>query len=322
MVWGKRGVTVDTASMVTRSSEPVWRRANSMLVRMRAAPPSEVAQISSRRKRVGHHGGGQDLVGGDHLPVAGVHVLQPVPGVLDLDRGEVRLGGAEQLHPPAGVEGEVGRVGGPEQMEAQPVGVVLPVPAHRGEEALRGGVGPDHQGDVAQAGEDLGPGVADGLGPRGAGGVGRGDPGPGPPEGLGEGGAGHEAGVAVADGVGPGHELDIGPGQTGLLQGVARRGQAVLDEVAAPLPPRVHARAQHGDALVVRHWRPPSHRWRRAAATSTPRTRGRRPHTGCRAPARTSVPTDRSGTPTPATTWPITTSLSAASSTAAMAKGT
>ena len=49
MVWGKRGVTVDTASMVTRSAVPAWRRANSMLDSTRAAPPSEVAQISSRR---------------------------------------------------------------------------------------------------------------------------------------------------------------------------------------------------------------------------------------------------------------------------------
>ena len=48
-VWGKRGVMVDTPSMVTRSSVPACRRANSMLVSTRAAPPSEVAQISSRR---------------------------------------------------------------------------------------------------------------------------------------------------------------------------------------------------------------------------------------------------------------------------------
>ena len=49
-VWGKVGVTVDTASMVTRLSAAAWRRANSMLASTRAAPPSEVAQISSRRR--------------------------------------------------------------------------------------------------------------------------------------------------------------------------------------------------------------------------------------------------------------------------------
>ena len=163
-------------------------------------------------ERVGHHRGGQHLLGGDLLAVAGVGVREAVAGVLDLDGGEVVLGGAEQLHAAAGVEGEVGGVGGAQQVEAQPVRVVLAVAAHRGEEALGGGVGPDHQGHVAQPGQDLGPGVGDGLGPRGAGGVGRRDPGAGPAEGLGEGGAGDEAGVAVADGVGAGDVLDVGPG--------------------------------------------------------------------------------------------------------------
>ncbi len=48
-VWGNRGVTVETASMVTRSSLPAWRLANSRLESTRAAPPSEVAQISRSR---------------------------------------------------------------------------------------------------------------------------------------------------------------------------------------------------------------------------------------------------------------------------------
>ena len=49
-VLGKVGVTVETASIVTSgSAPPAWRRAKSMEVSTRAAPPSEVAQISSRR---------------------------------------------------------------------------------------------------------------------------------------------------------------------------------------------------------------------------------------------------------------------------------
>ncbi len=49
-VLGNVGVTVDTASMVTSGvAPPAWRRANSMLESTSAAPPSEVAQISSRR---------------------------------------------------------------------------------------------------------------------------------------------------------------------------------------------------------------------------------------------------------------------------------
>ena len=63
-------------------------------------------------QRVGHHGRGQHLVDGDLLAVAGVRVGQAVAGVLHLDLREVLLGGAEAVHAPAGVEREVGRVGG------------------------------------------------------------------------------------------------------------------------------------------------------------------------------------------------------------------
>ena len=49
-VLGNVGVTVDTASMVTNGdAPPAWRRANSMLDRTSAAPPSDVAQISNSR---------------------------------------------------------------------------------------------------------------------------------------------------------------------------------------------------------------------------------------------------------------------------------
>jgi len=48
-VWGKRGVTVDTAGIETGVDPAPWRRAKSMLDSTIAAPPSEVAQISSRR---------------------------------------------------------------------------------------------------------------------------------------------------------------------------------------------------------------------------------------------------------------------------------
>ena len=151
------------------------------------------------------------------------------------------------------------------QVEAQPVRVVLAItPAHRGEEALGRGVGADHQRDVAQSGQDLRPGAGDGRRARGTGGVDARHPGPRPPERLGEGGPGHEAGVPVADGVGPRDELDVAPAQAGVGQGVAGRGQPVLDEGAAPLAPRVHARPEHGHPLVVApSLRPPvARRWR------------------------------------------------------------
>src|SRR5580704_3967108 len=49
-VWGNRGVTVETAGIDTGEAPPPWRRAKSMLDNTMAAPPSEVAQISIRRK--------------------------------------------------------------------------------------------------------------------------------------------------------------------------------------------------------------------------------------------------------------------------------
>ena len=162
-------------------------------------------------QRVGHHGRGQHLLDGDLLAVAGVGVGQPVPGVLDLDRGEVVLGGAEAVHAPAGVEGEVGRVGGAHEVEAQPVRVVLAVAAaDRGEEALGRGVGPDHQGHVAQPGQDLGPGVGDGHARPRRRRRRRSRPGrPVQPSAWAKVAPATKPGVAVADGVGPEHELDV-----------------------------------------------------------------------------------------------------------------
>ena len=175
--WGKRGVTVETASMVTRSDPPARRRANSTLDRTRAAPPSRWHR-SRVDQKVGHHGRGQHLRGGDLLAVAGVHVRQSVAGVLDLDGGEVGLGCPIQLDASAGIEGEISGIGCTEKMKPQPVRIVLPVSPHRGEEALGCGVGPDHESHVAQSGQNLGPGAVDGLGPRGTSGVGGGHPAP------------------------------------------------------------------------------------------------------------------------------------------------
>ena len=224
-----------------------------MLDSTMAAPPSEVAQISMQAQRVGHHGRGQHLLGAHLLAVAGVGVGRPGPGVLHLDRGEVVLGGAEELHAPAGVEGEVRGVGGTHEVEAQPVGVVAALAPDRGEEPLGRGVGPDHQRHVAQPGQDLGPRRGDGRGARRARRVGARHSGARPPEGLGEGRTRDEAGVAVADGVGARHELHVAPLHAGVGQRGARRGQPVLDEVATPLAPGVHAHPEHGHAAVVRH---------------------------------------------------------------------
>ena len=85
------------------------------------------------------------------LAEARVRVLEPVLRVLHLHAGEVVGGRAVHVHAPARVEREVHRVRRAEQVEAQPVGVGLALAADGSEEALRRGVGADHQHDVGEA---------------------------------------------------------------------------------------------------------------------------------------------------------------------------
>src|SRR5207249_4849378 len=75
----------------------------------------------------------------------------------------------------------------------------------------------------------------------------------GPPQRLGERRARNVPGVAVADRLSAGDELDVAPLDAGVLQGVAGRGHAVLHEVAAPLAPRVHPHAEDGHLLRGAH---------------------------------------------------------------------
>ena len=239
-------------------------------------------------QRIGHHRRCEHLFDGHLLAVPGIGVGHPGPGVLDLHRREVVLGGPEQLHAPTCVQREVRGVGGTEKVEAQPVGVVAPLAPDRCEETLGGGVGPDHESDVAQAGQDLGARRRDGGGTRRARRVGARDAGARPAQRLGEGGTRDEPRVSVADGVGPRHELDVGPRHPGIGEHGARRRQPVLDEVASPLPPRVHADPEDGHAAVVRHLRPPIRP--SPAAISTPGTRARRPRRARRSRARPRCP--------------------------------
>ena len=193
-------------------------------------------------ERVGHHRAGQHLLLGDLLAVARVRVVQAVARVLHLHLGEVGVGGAVEVHAAAGVEREVGRVGGAEQAEPQPVGVVPSVAGHRREEALGRGVGADHQGDVAEPGEDAGASGVERGDPRCARGVAGGDPRAVPTERLGDGGGGDVARVAVADRLAARDELHVVPPDAGVVEGGQRRLDAVLMERPPPLPPLVHAR--------------------------------------------------------------------------------
>jgi hypothetical protein len=98
------------------------------------------------------------------------------------------------------------------------------------------------------------------------------------------------------------------------------RGQSVLDEVAAPLAPGVHAHAEDGHLLVVSHGISPVIA-RRQGAPFPDQVLVVVVLVEVSVTSSTSVPMERSSTPTPGTTWPITTIFSAASSTAAMAEG-
>ena len=170
-----------------------------------------------------------------------------MPRVLDLDLREVIGRRAEHLHPAPGVQREVRGVRRAEETEAQPVRIVAALARVRREEALRGGVGSDHERHVAQPGQDLRPrGVQRGRAAR-ARGVRRRDRRALPAEGLRERRAGDVAGVAVAHRVRPGHELDVAPLDPRVGQCRLRGDDAVLDEVAAPLPPGVHADPEDRD---------------------------------------------------------------------------
>ena len=198
-------------------------------------------------KRIRHHRTGQHVLDRALLAVPGVRIVQPVLGVLDLHRGEVLERGAVEIHPPPRQQREVHRVRRTDQMEALPVGIVLALAADRGEEALRRGVGADHQRHVAESGEDLGPGALQGLRAAGARSVAGADRDAVPAKLLGERRTRDEAGVAVADRVGACDQLDLAPVQARLGQCGPGGDHAVLGEVTAPLAPRVHARAEDVD---------------------------------------------------------------------------
>ena len=119
------------------------------------------------------------------------------------------------------------------------------------EEALRGGVGADDERDVAEAGEDLRPRRRQRGDARRARRVRRRHLRAVPSERLRERGARDVAGVAVAHRVGARDELDVGPRHARVGERGLRRDDAVLDEVAAPLAPRVHARAEDRDVVFA-----------------------------------------------------------------------
>ena len=137
-------------------------RAKSMLASTTAAPPSDVAQISSRRSGSATIGEAEHLLDGDLLAVPGVRVGQAVAGVLDLDlrrsprrwRRTGPCGGGRRARSRSGWWR---RAGGSAASRDRRAGR-----RRWGRGSPWGGVGADHEGDVAQAGEDAGAGGLEG----------------------------------------------------------------------------------------------------------------------------------------------------------------
>ena len=151
--FGYGGVTVEMARTRTGSAMP-WRLAYSIDDSTMAAPPSDVAQMSSSRSGSATIGDASTSSAVTSLRYRALGLLSPWRGVLHLHLGEVLGGGAVQVHAPPGVQREVRGVGRADQPEPQPVGIVPPLARGRREEALGRGVGADDERDVAQTGED------------------------------------------------------------------------------------------------------------------------------------------------------------------------
>ena len=127
-----------------------------MLVSTSAAPPSLVAQMSSRRSGSETIGDAEHLLDRVELPVARVRVREAVAAVLHLHLREV-LAASRRRAPCGGARrgrsrsGSSRRAGG----SAASRGRRCARRRRRREEALRRGVGADDERDVAEAGEDL-----------------------------------------------------------------------------------------------------------------------------------------------------------------------
>src|SRR5262249_39834734 len=264
-------------------------------------------------KRIGDHGAGQHVLDRVFLAVPGIWVVETVLGVLDLHLREVLERGAVQVHSPPRQQREVHRVGGPDEVEPLPVGVVLALAPDGREEALRCGVGADDERDVAEPGQDLSAGALQRLRSAGARGVARADGHPVPAELLRERGARDEPRISVADGVGAGHQLDLAPVQAGFAQGGARGGHPVFGEVVAPLAPGVHPGAEDVERFGRTH-DAILHAYTTRSTPSSSVNSGMVVNS-------ISMPTFRSAASVPSTTLPSTIRPSAASSTAATANG-
>ena len=182
----------------------------------------------------------------ESLAVAGIGIFRAVRGVLDLNGSEVLDRGTVQIHAPARIERKVSRVGDAE-VKAHPVRILRPLTRHRCEEPLGRRVRTHHEGNLARPGENLRARRGECLRTGRAGGIGGVDLRALPAERLRESGARHVTRIAATHGGGTGNELHVGPRDARILERGARRVHAVLDKIAPPLAPGMHADAEHCD---------------------------------------------------------------------------
>ena len=173
----------------TPSTEPRCFSANALLATISAAAPSDVAQMSSSRSGSDTTGLASTSSTELSLRYRAFGLSRPCRAFLTFTCSEILERGAVEVHPAPRQQREVHRVRRADQVEALPVRVVLALAADRREEALRGGVGADHQRDVAEPGQDLGARTLQRLRTAGARGVARADGNAVPAELLGERGA-------------------------------------------------------------------------------------------------------------------------------------
>ena len=216
------------------------------------------------------------VIGPEFLGEPGVRVVDGVATVLHLDQGEVLSCRTMEFHTSTGVEAEVHRVGGPHQMKTKPVRVVRAAALIGRQEPVRGGVGADHQCHVTDPGKNLSPSHGQGRRSGGARRVRTRDLGSSEPECPSERRPGDVARVAAAHGNRTRDEADLPPVEVGVVESGPGRVDAVIGEVTAPFPPRVHSHTEDGDLVHVEY---PLSLLRRPGATA-------RSGTGCRRPRR------------------------------------
>ena len=297
-VFGYVGVTVETAAIAHLARRASSRRAaNSALASTSAAAPSLVAQMSTSRSGSATTGDSAISSSVNSLRYRAFGLRQAVAAVLDLDRGEV-LRASRRTAPCAGARTARSRWGS--SRRARGTAASRGPPAARRAAGRRSPCGavsaPTTSATSAMPGQDPGPRRLDRhrartRTPRSSLDTGR----PASRAPARTSSRRRSPGSRCASCCRPRGTRRRDHSSAGVGERGACRDHAVLDEVAAPLAPRVHARAEDHDpiahSLLARSCRPPlphrAHLVVGLVAAARPRAPSPRPS----ASAPTSVPT-------------------------------